>query len=195
MAHTPPRFQRLDAMASPGLDEITTTTLRNRSMKDKAGSKAALKTAQSGTPVPETDFSPKKKEVKAAGTGKPEKGSLAVAKSLPTETATSTPVPAKKQWEGSSEDWSADYNAAKRRGKTTADYEDSPHDRIADAAGEKRMAGDDSDKVQTAPAYKKGVSAFSNSPKVSHGYGHPASAKDGHLRNSGHSSAHRIGKK
>ncbi len=182
-------------MAAPGLDEITTTTLRNRKMA-KGSPKAALKTAQTGTEVPAKDFSSKKKETAAAGTGKPEKGSAAVAKALPTESANSATVaPVKKTWEGSSEDWSADYSAAKRRGISTEDHEDSARDRISDAAGDRKFAADESEKIQHVPEYKKGVSAYSNSPKASHGFGHPASARDGHLRNSGHSSAHRIGKK
>lgn len=120
-------------MASPGLNEITTTTLRNRTMDKKefgpkkpaeeAGDKAALKTAQSGTPVAESDFSPKAKEELAAG-GDPDKGSMATTNKLPMPAGNSAPV-----------------------------------------------------------------------GKVAHGFGHPAHAKDGHLRNSGHGSAHRIGKK
>lgn len=168
----------------------------------KSGAKNALKVAQSGTPVPEKDFSSKKKEV-AAATGSA-KGSMAVAKSLPTEKFNSAPVASdpkptevKKTWEGSPEDWGKDYSASKRKGISTADYEDSAHDRIADAAGERNMAAkeDASKSVDDAPGYKRGVSAFSNNPKASHGFGHPSSAKDGHLRNSGHSGAHRIGKK
>src|SRR5258708_7906425 len=133
--------QRFRTMTSPGLDEISTTTQRNRKMK-KSGAKAAIADVhKTGTHVPEKDFSSKKKEVAAVGTGKPEKGSLAVAKSLPTETGKSTPeaggakdlTPPKKTWEGSPEDWSADYRAAKRRGKTVAEYEDSYHDRVAGA--------------------------------------------------------------
>ena len=42
---------------SPGLNEITTTTLRNRKMADKAlGKKASADIAKSGTHVPEKDF-------------------------------------------------------------------------------------------------------------------------------------------
>lgn len=163
----------------------------------KANPKAAIADVhKTGTHVPEKDFSSKKKEAAAAGTGGTKKGSLTVAKSLPTESATSTPVaPEKKSWEGSSEDWSADYNASKRRGISVADHEDSARDRISDAAGERRMSADDSEKPQTAPGYKQGVSAFANSPKTAHGFGHPSSARDGHLRNSGHGGAHRIGHK
>ena len=163
---------------------------------ESSNAKAGLKVAQTGTPVPAKDFSSKKKEAKAAGNGKSEKGSAAVAKALPTESATSTPVATeKKTWEGSSEDWSKDYNASKRKGITVEQYEDSAEDRISDAAGERKFRSDDSDKVQHAPEYKQGVSAFANRPKASHGYGHPTSARDGHLRNSGHSGAHRLGKK
>lgn len=181
-------------MASPGLDEITTTTLRNRKM-GKTASKATADVHKSGTHVPEKDFSSTKKEAAAAGTGGTKKGSLTVANSLPAPTATDTPVAPKKAWEGSSEDWSADYNASKRRGISVADHEDSARDRISDAAGERRMTADDSSKPQTAPGYKQGVSAFSNTPKAAHGFGHPASAKQGHLRCSGHGGAHQIGKK
>ena len=163
---------------------------------ESSNAKAGLKVAQTGTPVPEKDFSSKKKEAKAAGNGKSEKGSAATAKSLPMPTATSPPVaPEKKTWEGSSEDWSKDYNASKRKGMTVEQYEDTAEDRVSDAAGERRMKADESDKVQHAPEYKKGVSAFANQPKASHGFGHPTSARDGHLRNSGHGGAHRIGKR
>src|ERR1700679_2379189 len=108
-------------MASPGIDEITTTTLRNRKMgSKKANEKDALKTAQSGAPVPAKDFSSSKKEDKAAkGSG----GSLSKAQSLPVPTATDTPV-GKDKWEGSTEDWKSDYTGAKRKGISTADYED-----------------------------------------------------------------------
>lgn len=163
--------------------------------KNKSGVKAALKTAQSGTPVPEKDFSSKKKIAKAAGSGKAEKGSAAVAAKLPTEAATSTPVPSEKKWEGSPEDWQKDYAASRRKGISVDQYEDSASDRISDNAGERRMKADEENKVQHAPEYRRGVSAFSNAPKQSHGFGHPTSARDGHLRNSGHSGAHRIGKK
>ena len=89
--------------------------MKFREKGSSANEKAGTKVAQTGTPVPAKDFSSKKKEAKAAGNGKPEKGSAAVAKSLPTESATSNPVPAPKdKWEGSSKDWSADYAAAKR---------------------------------------------------------------------------------
>jgi hypothetical protein len=190
-------------MASPGLNEITTTTLRNRKMKDKAGPKDALKSAQSGTHVPEKDFSSKKAQAKATGNGKPEKGSMAVAKSLPTEKATSAPVASDpkphevdvKKYQGSSEDWSQDWRGGKRKGMSAEDYDGTAKDRVEDAAGQRRFDADESEKVQHVPEYKKGVSAFNNSPKTSHGFGHPSSAKDGHLRNSGHSGAHRIGKK
>jgi hypothetical protein len=163
----------------------------------KASEKAV---AVTGTHVPEKDFSTKAKTKAADGSGKPEKGSLATGSKLPTEGASSSPVPEKvtepkKVWEGSTEDWSKDYKEAKRKGISTEQWEDSAGDRISDAAGEKKFRDDDSDKVQHAPEYKKGVSAFANSPKTSHGFGHPASARDGHLRNSGHSSAHRLGKK
>lgn len=182
-------------MASPGLDEITTTTLRNRKM-DKTPSKAIATVHKTGTHVPEKDFSSKKKEAAAAGTGGTKKGSLTTAKALPTEQANSAPeAPVKKSWEGSSEDWSSDYKAAKQRGISVADHEDSARDRLSDAAGERRMAADDSDKPQTAPGYKQGVSAFSNAPKTAHGFGHPPSARQGHLRCSGSSGAHQLGKR
>ena len=164
-------------------------------MKDKAGPKAALKTAQTGTPVPSKDFSSAKKESKAAGNGKPEKGSAATAKGLPVPAAASTPVETDKKYEGSAADWSQDYRGAKAKGMTSEQYEGTAKDRIEDAAGQKRLNADDSDKVQHAPDYKKGVSAFSNTPKSAHGFGHPTSARDGHLRMSGHSGSHRLGKK
>jgi hypothetical protein len=196
-------------MAAPGLDEIATTTQRSRTMKfrkagESANAKAAFKdVAKSGTHVPAKDFSSKKKEVAAAGTGKPEKGSLAVAKSLPTETGKSTPeaggskdlAAPKKTWDGSPEDWSSDYKQSRRKGISVDQWEDSPSDRLSDNAGERKLRADESDKVQHVPEYKQGISAFANRPKEAHGFGHPSSARDGHLRNSGHSGAHRIGKK
>ena len=152
---------------------------------------------KSGTHVPAKDFNSSKKEDKAAKGGK-----IASLKKSKGETATSAPVasvtpvqPDVRKYEGSSEDWSADYSAAKRRGKTVADYEGSAHDRIADAAGERKFKAEESSKVQHAPEYKQGVAAFANRPKAAHGFGHASSAHDGHLRNSGHSGAHRIGKK
>ena len=160
----------------------------------KSGAKDALKVAQSGTPVPEKDFSSSKKEAKADKGGG---GSLAKAKSLPNEVSSPTDTPVgKEKWEGSSKDWSADYSAAKRKGISTDAYEDSAEDRISDNAGQRRLEAEDDKKTIDHPSgYKQGVSAYSNSPKSAHGFGHPASAKDGHLRNSGHSGAHRIGKK
>jgi hypothetical protein len=159
--------------------------------------KAALKVAQTGTDVPEKDTSPKAKIAKAADGKKG--GSFGTAKKLPTEKANSAPVasePVKSSWEGSMEDWSADYNAAKRKGMTTDQYEDSASDRISDAAGEKRMRDKEASKTPDHPGgYKKGVSAFSNSPKSSHGWGHTSSQKQGHLRTSGHPQGHQIGKK
>lgn len=164
-----------------------------------ANSKAGTKVAQSGTPVPAKDTSSKAKETKAAGNGKPEKGSMAVVSKLPTESATSTPVPAKKDWEGSSEDWRQDYSAAKRKGISSSDYEDTASDRIADVAGERRMAADESKSDEYSPrassSHYRGIPASKNSPKNAHGFGHPTSARDGHLRNSGVAGAHRIGAK
>ena len=108
-----------------------------RKKSESSNAKAALKVAQTGTPVPEKDSSPKGK-IAAASNGA-SKGSLAVAKRLPTETGKSTPeaggskdlTPPKKTWEGSPEDWSKDYNAAKRKGITPAQYEDSAEDRTS----------------------------------------------------------------
>lgn len=168
--------------------------------KNKSGEKNALKTAQSGTEVPQKDYSSKNKESKASSGGKG--GSAVLAKSLPTEKANSAPVASdpkphevKKTWEGSPEDWTSDYRQAKRKGISVDQWEDSPSDRLSDNAGERKMKSDDSDTVKHAPEYKQGVSAYSNSPKASHGFGHPASARQGHLRMSGSSSAHCIGRK
>lgn len=172
--------------------------MKFESKSSNADKKSIKDVHKSGTHVPAKDFSPKAKEAKATGNGKPEKGSAAVAAALPQPAATSTPVP-KGKWEDSGKDWSQDYNDSKRRGKTTDEYEGSAHDRIADAAGDRRMEADETKSESysgpTSEGYKRGVPAFSNSPKASHGFGHPSSARDGHLRNSGHSSAHRIGKK
>ena len=161
----------------------------------KADAKGALKTAQTGTLVPEKDFSSKKKEAKADKGGKG--GSLSKVASLPMPTATDTPAAKEpSKWEGSSEDWSKDYSEAKKRGMTTEQYEDTASDRVSDKAGEKRMREKDAHEGEVhASGYKAGVAAFSNSPKTSHGFGHPSFARDGHLRNSGHHGAHRIGKK
>lgn len=187
-------------MGAPGLNEIATTTLRNRKMDKKLGAKAAADVKKSGTHVPEKDFSSKKKEVKAAGTGKPEKGSAATAMSLPMATGKSTPeagvnITEKKSWQGSPEDWRQDYHESKRKGISSEQWEDSPSDRLSDNAGERKMNAHASEKVHEAPDYKSGVSAFGNKSKTSHGFGHTAANHDGHLRNSGHGSAHRIGKK
>jgi len=165
--------------------------------KASPNAKAGLKVAQTGTPVPAKDFSSKKKEAKAAGPSG--KGSMTKVASLPTESATSTPVPDGKKWEGSSDDMMKDYREAKRKGITTDQWEGSASDRLSDNAGERRMKAEDgkdgNKEIDHPTGYKAGVSAFSNAPKQSHGFGHPTSARDGHLRNSGHSGAHRIGKK
>ncbi len=180
-------------MAVPGLNEISTTTFRNRKMDKKLGAKAAADVHKSGTHVPEKDFNTKKKETKAAGTGKPEKGSLAVVAKLPVETGKSTPEAGAKTWEGSSEDWSSDYRQAKRKGISTDQWEGSAADRLSDNAGERKMKAAEPEKEVSG--YKQGVSAFDNKPKTSHGFGHTAIQNDGHHRLSGHSGAHRIGKK
>lgn len=180
-------------MAAPGLDEISTTTLRNRKMDKKLGAKASADVHKSGTHVPEKDFNTKKKETKAAGTGKPEKGSLAVVAKLPMPTGKSTPEAGAKTWEGSSEDWSSDYRGAKRKGISSDQWEGSAEDRISDNAGERRMKAAEPEKE--APSYKRGGSAFDNKPKTSHGFGHATANHDGKHRLSGHSGAHRIGKK
>jgi len=157
-------------------------------MDKSQGPKAALKQAQTGTPVAEKDFSSKQKENKASGADKASanKGSMTVALDLPKPEGS---------YEGSYRDAADDYRAARRKGVPVEQYEGSAHDRIADKAGAKRSREEEAAKVDHAPGYKAGVAAFSNSPKVSHGYGHGTSNRDGHLRNSGHSGAHRIGKK
>lgn len=101
-------------MAEPGLDEITTTTARNRKMDPK----------EHGPPVPE--------------------------------------------------------ELAAENNFTDAEYKE---------AKKEDREFDDSSAPPKAP------SSFSRTPKATHGFGHPVSARDGHLRNSGHSGAHRIGKK
>lgn len=155
----------------------------------KSSETAVIKGVQkSGTHVPEKATSTKKAEAKADG--------KMSAKPAPAAVGVASPVPVQeKSWEGSSEDWRQDYNGAKRKGMTTEQYQDTAGDRVADAAGERRMRAEESNKVQNAPSYKPGTRASTNSPKVSHGYGHPAGSRDGHLRCSGHSGAHRIGKK
>jgi hypothetical protein len=157
----------------------------------KQGPKEALKEAKSGTPVAEKNFNSKKKEAKAAGsnTASAKKGSMTVALALPMATDDGG------KYEGSYKDSAEDYHAAKRKGISSDDWENSARDRVADQAGEKRMRDDESAKVHDAPRHTPGVSAFANRPKASHGFGHPAHARDGHLRNSGHSGAHRLGKK
>jgi hypothetical protein len=176
-------------MANPGLSEIVTTT-------NKSGVKKALKKAQAGVPVPEKAFSSEAKEKAAAGTGGTKKGSPTFAKSLPTETGSSTPVSQKKNWENSSEDWSADYRQARRRGQSTDDYEDSARDRISDVAGQRRMNEEESKAAdEHGGTHYRGKPAFANPPKSAHGFGHTASNRDGQLRKSGHPGAHQIGKK
>ena len=144
----------------------------------QANAKDALKVAQSGTPVPAKDSSSSKKEAKAAGV---------------MATPAPSPEPEKKEYEGSHKDWSDDWSASKRKGITVDKWENSAGDRIADAAGERRMKADE-DKSE-GPKHRPGIGAFSNAPKAAHGFGHPPSARDGHLRNSGHSGAHQIGRK
>jgi hypothetical protein len=178
-------------MASPNFNEMQTTTKQNRS-----GVKKAQKNAQAGVPVPERAFSSEAKEKASAGTSGTKKGSLTFAKSLPTESGSSTPVPQKKSWENSSEDSMADYRQARRRGQSTEDYEDSSRDRISDVAGQRRMNEEESKKAdEHGGTHYRGKPAFANPPKTAHGFGHTASNRDGNLRNSGHPSAHRIGKK
>jgi len=100
-------------------------------------------------------------------------------------------------YEGSSQDWTSDYNASRRKGISTEQYENSAEDRIADKAGEKRMRDKHGDKAAApeAGSYTAGASAFKNPPKTSHGYGHTGSQRDGHLRHSGHAGAHQLGKR
>lgn len=102
-----------------------------------------------------------------------------------------------KGYENSYQDWNQDRRDADRRYKTTEEYEDSAHDRIADKAGSKRMRDhEDSEKaIKNEGSYKSGSSAFSRTPKVSHSFGYKGENKKGHLRMSGHSGAHQIGKK
>jgi hypothetical protein len=165
----------------------------------KVPTKAIADVHKTGTHVPEKDFSSSKKIAAAAGTGGSTKGSMTSTKKLGSEKATSTPVSSEpvdaRKYDGSSEDWSSDYHVAKRRGISVSDHEDSARDRVADVAGQRRFDADESKNIQHVSGYKKGVSAFSNKPKTSSGFGHPPSACDGHLRCSGHSSAHRIGKR
>lgn len=96
-----------------------------------------------------------------------------------------------KKYEGSAEDYSKDYAAARRKGITVEQYENSAADRIADAAGERRMRA--AEEKSESPRHTPGQGAFKNAPKTSHGFGR--SVKVGHLRCSGHPGAHRIGAK
>lgn len=117
------------------------------------------------------------------------KGSLTLAMHLPHVTDSGD------GYENSYRDHADDYRAARRKGISTEDYEGTAHDRIADKAGAKRSRDETAAKVDNPSSYKAGVGAFASKPKTSHGFGHPASARDGHLRNSGHSGAHQIGKR
>lgn len=162
-------------MGSPNFNEMQTTTRQNRS-----GPKKALKKAQAGVPIPSKDFSSEKKEAAAAGR------------------ASSTPMPEKKSWENSGEDFMADHREARRRGQSADDYEGSARDRISDVAGQRRMDAKDyqADEYPTHEGgHSRGKSAFGNPPKNAHGFGHTSSNKDGHLRKSGHPGAHQLGKK
>jgi|SRR5882724_8543230 len=118
---------------------------------------------------------------------KPDAKAIVTVKSIPEATE-------KKSWGGSIEDWKSDYSGSRRKGISSSDWDDSPSDRLSDNAGERKMKVSDSEKTE-APNYKSGISAFANKPKTSHGFGHTAANYDGHHRNSGHSGAHRIGKK
>lgn len=100
-----------------------------------------------------------------------------------------------KGYEGSFRDHIDDSNAARRAGISRDDWENSASDRIADKAGAKRMRDEAPPEVHNSASYKSGVGAFKNPPKNAHGYGHPPSTRNGHLRNSGHPSAHRVGSK
>lgn len=100
-------------MAEPGLDEITTTTARNRKMDSKEHGPSAPEQLAA-----ENDFT------------------------------------------------EAEYKEAKKEDR---EFDDS--------------------------SVPKTPNSFSRTPKATHGFGHPVTARDGHLRNSGHSGAHRIGKK
>lgn len=147
------------------------------------GSKAGLKQAQSGTPVSEKN-TPSKKDNKSN-----KKGSLTAAMGLPhVDSGT---------YEGSHHDYMDDYRESNRRGISAEDYEDSARDRIKDKAGERKMREKEASKsaIKNEPGYKPGMSAHANRPKASHGFGHTGSQKQGHLRTSGHSGAHQIGKK
>lgn len=147
----------------------------------KDGAKALKDIHKSGTHVPEKDFSSSKKVAAAASGGK--KGSL----------ITAEPYKEPEGYEGSMKDWSDDRRQAQAKGMSSDRWEDSAGDRIADKAGEKNLKA--ADKPKEASDYKPGVAAFSNSPKSSHGFGHGDGQKQGHLRTSGHSGAHQIGKK
>jgi hypothetical protein len=107
-------------------------------------------------------------------------------------------VPSEPQgYENSHHDFMEDYSTARRRGISVEDHEDSARDRIADKAGEKHLRDKSNAKaaIKNEPSYKAGQSAFANRPKTSHGFGHTGAQRQGHLRNSGHSGAHQIGKK
>lgn len=98
------------------------------------------------------------------------------------------------KYEGSMKDMMSDYAAARRKGITVEQYEGSAADRIADHAGELRMKGMEKSEdlvVKSDAPYRPGTPAFQNQPKVSSGFGHQH--RDGKLRCSGHSGAHRIG--
>lgn len=166
----------------------------------KDGAKAIKDVHKSGTHVPEKDFSSSKKVAAAASGGK--KGSLTAGKPAKADSTTVKGVMAHdvsykepQGYEGSMKDWSDDHRQAKAKGMSSEQWEDSPRDRLADKAGEKTMREDDKAKPKDAPGYKAGVSAFSNSPKTAHGFGHSGSQKQGHLRTSGNSGAHQIGKR
>lgn len=150
------------------------------------GPKAALKDAQSGTPVAGKNFSSKKKESKSSG-----KQNVFIAFHEPEQHDP-------QKYEGSYKDSADDYRAARRRGMDVEQHEDSARDRISDNAGQRHLDGEDHEKSETIKhpgGYRQGVSAYSNYPKSAHGFGHTGSQRQGHLRMSGSAGAHQIGKK
>lgn len=102
-----------------------------------------------------------------------------------------------RKYEGSCEDMMKDYSAARRRGTTVEQFEDSPTDRISDNAGQRRFDAKDNEPKSkpNETGYKPGTPAFKNEPARSSGFNHSSGNRDGHLRLSGHGGAHRLGAK
>lgn len=167
-------------MAAPGLDEIATTTQRNRSMKEVPKTKAG-KAAK----VEKTMHEFKKGDLHSGSKTGPKVKSREQAVAIALNQAGESKYDRSAHWKGN-----PGFPSSSEAGQSPPPETYRSHEmREGEVMGGGYEKHEAMEKAAGAPHSSKA------SPLKAHGFGHTGSQRQGHHRLSGHSGAHRIGSK